>query len=97
LPTVETPHGALSGVICGDADFPAVSAQTGRNGTDILLSPAIGWQAIGPLHGQMPCFRAVENGITGVRRANHGLALASMEHFTSSDRDLRAAAPTSGA
>jgi apolipoprotein N-acyltransferase len=64
LKVIETPYGSLSGVICWDTDFIGNVAQAGRNGTDILLSPAHDWLAIDPMHGQMTAFRAIENGIT---------------------------------
>lgn len=105
LKTVETPHGTLSGVICWDTDFIRNMAQAGRNGTDILLSPAHDWPALDPLHGQMSAFRAIENGISVVRHADlgwsvitdpYGRTLASMDHFASTDRTMVAQVPTSG-
>lgn len=104
LQTVETPYGLLSGVICWDTDFPVVLRQAGRLGVDILLSPANDWQAISPQHGQMTAFRAVENGMTVVRQANHGLSLvtdplgrtlAAADHFAG-QRSTVSLAPTSG-
>lgn len=105
LKTVETPHGTLSGVICWDTDFIRNIAQAGRNGTDILLSPAHDWQAIDPLHGQMTTFRAIENGMSVIRHADlgwsvitdpYGRTLASMDHFTAGDRTMVAQVPTAG-
>src|SRR5512147_2520203 len=39
--TVQTPFGVISGIICWDIQFQSVVAQSGRNGTDILLMPTI--------------------------------------------------------
>lgn len=104
LQTVETPYGLLSSVICWDTDFPVVLRQAGRLGVDILLSPANDWQAISPQHGQMSAFRAVENGMTVVRQANHGFSLitdplgrtlAAADHFAG-QRSMVSLVPTSG-
>ncbi len=64
LQVVETPHGALSRVICQDTDFPIVVRQAGQMDVDILLSPAAEWLAIVPQHAEMSAFRAVENGLS---------------------------------
>lgn len=105
LRTAETPYGTLSGIICWDADFPSVVSQAGRNGTDILLVPSNDWRAIDPLHTQMAVFRAVENGVSLVRHVSNGLSiatdpygrvLASMDHFTASERVMVAQVPTKG-
>lgn len=105
LKTIETPYGTLSGVICWDTDFINNIAQSGSNGTDILLSPAHDWREINPIHGQMTAFRAIENGITVIRQANlgfsvvtdpYGRTLAAMDHYTASDRTMVAQVPTKG-
>lgn len=105
LRTVETPYGTLSGVICWDTDFIRTIAQAGRNGTDILLSPAHDWRELDPLHGEMTAFRAIENGITVVRQADlgwsvvtdpYGRTLASMDHFRTTDRTMIAQVPVRG-
>jgi apolipoprotein N-acyltransferase len=105
LRTVETPYGTLSGVICWDTDFPSTVRQAGRNGTDILLSPAHDWREIDPMHAQMAVFRAIENGVSVVRQADqgrsitadpYGRVLAEMDHFTASERVMVAQAPTNG-
>jgi apolipoprotein N-acyltransferase len=105
LRTVRTPYGTLSGVICWDTDFIRNVAQSGRNGTDILLSPSHDWRDIDPIHGQMTAFRAIENGISLVRHADLGLSivtdpygrtLAAMDHFTASDRTMVVQVPTKG-
>ncbi len=105
LKVIETPYGSLSGVICWDTDFIGNIAQAGRNGTDILLSPAHDWRAIDPMHGQMTAFRAIENGITVIRLADlgfslvtdpYGRTLAVMDHYTADDRTMIAQVPTHG-
>lgn len=105
LKTIETPYGTLSGVICWDTDFISNIAQSGRNGTDILLSPAHDWREIAPIHGQMTAFRAIENGITVIRQADlgfsivtdpYGRTLAAMDHFAASDRTMVTQVPTKG-
>ena len=105
LHTVETPYGTLSGVICWDADFPAIVRQAGRDGIDILLVPSGDWREIDPLHTQMAVFRAIENGVSLVRQVNQGLSLAAdpygrvlavQDHFTGSERVMVAQVPTQG-
>jgi apolipoprotein N-acyltransferase len=82
-----------------------VVSQAGRNGTDILLSPSLDIRAIDPLHAQMAVFRAIENGVSVVRESDNGLSviagpygriLASVDHFTTSERVIVAQVPTQG-
>ena len=72
VPTVSTPYGVLSTVICYDADFPALVRQAGRAGADILLVPANDWQPNDAMHAQASVYRAVENGVTLVRPTGGG-------------------------
>jgi apolipoprotein N-acyltransferase len=105
LRTVETPYGTLSGLICWDTDFPAHVRQSGRNGTDILLSPSLEFRAVDPMHAQMAVFRAIEDGVSIFRQADNGLSvatdpygrtLATMDHFTASEWVMVAQVPTHG-
>ena len=105
LQTFQTPSAKVGGVICWDMDFPRIVSQAGRNGTDILLAPANDWEAVSTTHAQMAVFRAVENGVSLVRQAKNGLSiatdpygrtLATMDHFTASERLMIAQAPTTG-
>lgn len=105
LRSVETPYGTLSGIICWDADFPAVVRQAGRNGADILLVPGRDWRQIDPLHTHMAVFRAIENGVSLVRQVDHGLSLAvdpygrvqaAQDHFAGSEQVMVAQVPTHG-
>ncbi len=77
-------------------------SQLGRNGADILLSPAHDWPEIDPMHAQMAVFRAIENGVSVVRQADqgrsittdpYGRVLAEMDHFTASGRGTLLLAP----
>lgn len=75
LQTVETPFGTLSGLICNDTNHQEVVTQAGRNGTDILLSPAFEFPGIVPMHAHMAAFRAIENGVSNVRQADNGRSI----------------------
>jgi apolipoprotein N-acyltransferase len=105
LQTFQTPSAKVSGVICWDMDFPRIVSQAGRNGTDILLAPANDWESVSTTHARMAVFRAVENGVSLVRQAKNGLSiatdpygrtLATMNHFTASERLMIAQVPTTG-
>ena len=84
LPTVSTPYGTISTIICYDADYPALVRQAGRAGVDILLVPSNDWQPIDIMHAQASIFRAVENGVNLVRPTGGGVSLA-VDHL---GRDL---------
>jgi apolipoprotein N-acyltransferase len=105
LQTFQTPSAKVGGVVCWDMDFPRIVSQAGRNGTDILLAPANDWEAVSTTHAHMAVFRAVENGVSLVRQAKNGLSiatdpygrtLATMDHFTASERLMVAQVPTTG-
>lgn len=102
LRTVDTPYGTLSAIICNDTDHEEVITQSGRNGTDILFSPSMEYQAIDPLHAHMATYRAIENGVTLVRQADNGLSIvvdpygrvsATMDHFNNTERVMVAQVP----
>jgi len=104
LQTVDTPYGRLSGVLCGDLDFPGVVKQAGQKGVDILLNPSMEVRADeSPWHVRYAAFRAVENGVSLVRATAGGVSiatdpygrvLASMDHLTTDDRVMVAQVPT---
>ncbi len=105
LRTFVTPTATLSGLICWDLDFPATVRQAGQNGTDILLAPTADWRDVAGTHADMAVFRAIENGVSLVRQADNGLSyatdpygrvLASMDHFTASERLMVAQVPVNG-
>lgn len=105
VPTVQTPYGRLSNVICFDADFPGTLRQAGQAGADVMLVPGNDWREIDPLHTKMATFRAIENGFSLVRQASNGLAmtvdyegnvLAASDFFTSDPQVIVAHVPMQG-
>jgi apolipoprotein N-acyltransferase len=103
LQAVDTPFGVLSGLICYDADYPAIVQQAGRNGTGLMLDPSSDWLEIDPVHTHMAVFRAVENGTSLVRQTEGGLSiavdpygrvLAQSDYFGATDRTMVAQVPT---
>ncbi len=90
LKSVTTPYGNISGMICWDADFPAVARQLGKRKADIVFNPASDWREIDPLHTRVAVFRAIENGCSWVRQTRNGLSvitdprgkiISQMDHF----------------
>ena len=105
VPTVQTPYGRLSTVICWDADFPSTPRQAGQAGADIMLIPGNDPQADDPYHTQVTTFRAIENGYSLVRQASNSLAmtvdyeghvLAASDYFTSDPQVMIAYVPVQG-
>lgn len=105
VPTVQTPYGRLSTVICWDADFPSTDRQAGQAGADILLVPSNDPQAVDPYHTQVTTFRAIENGYSLVRQTSNGLAmtvdyeghvLAASDYFTTNPQVMIAYVPMQG-
>jgi apolipoprotein N-acyltransferase len=105
LQVLETPFGRISAVICFDADFPQLLAQTSALKSDIVLDPSNDWRAIDPWHTQMASFRAVEEGVNLDRQTSHGLSaafdyqgrtLAAMDYYHSKDHAMVAYLPTRG-
>lgn len=102
LQTVSTPFGFVSGIICYDADYPAVVQQVGLNGTGLLLVPSADWFEIDPVHSYMAVFRAIENGTSLIRVTERGLSiavdpygriLAQTDFFSATDRTMVAQVP----
>ena len=105
VPTVQTPYGRLSTVICFDADHPGTIRQAGQVNVDILLVPSHDWREIDPLHTQMATFRAIENGFSLVRQTSNGLAmtvddegqvLSASDYFTTDPQVMVASVPMQG-
>jgi apolipoprotein N-acyltransferase len=105
IPTIATPFGNTAFGICYDLDFPGLIRQAGRAGTDVMIVPARDSAAMDPSHTRMALFRAIENGCSLVRQTDEGLSaavdyqgrvLASMDHFTTTDRVMIAHVPTRG-
>lgn len=77
LQVLETPYGALSAIICWDADYPDVVSQTGRDDVDLLFVSSNDWDEIENIHARMAVFRAVENGVPLVRQDGTGVSLVA--------------------
>ncbi|UCF38290.1 MAG: hypothetical protein JSU96_05415 [Acidobacteriota bacterium] len=101
----ETPFGRIAGVICADMDASRFLHDAGQKEADILLAPSGDWPAIKSLHSRMSIMRAVEQGFSLVRPANHGLTLAAdyqgrvlgrMDHYMTSDRRMSVSVPVKG-
>jgi apolipoprotein N-acyltransferase len=105
VPTVTTPYGRISNVICFDGDFPYLSRQTGQARASLMLIPSNDWRQIDPWHTQDITFRAIENAFSLVRQTSNGLALAvdyegrvlaSSDYFSTGDQVMIASVPTQG-
>jgi apolipoprotein N-acyltransferase len=105
VPLVNTPYGRLGTAICFDLDFPALVRQAGQGGADILLGPSDDWRAEDPVHAHDAAFRAIEDGVSLVRQASGGLALAvdyegrvlaSSDYYTTDQQVMVADVPTHG-
>ncbi len=105
VPLVESPYGRLAGVICFDADFPAMMRQAGQAGADLMLVPSDDWQAVDPAHTHDATFRAIENGYSLVRQASKGLSmtvdyeghvLSASDYFTTDNQVMVAYVPMQG-
>lgn len=85
-PVVSTPYGRLAGVICYDADFPAMM----HADADIMLVPGGDWPEIGRVHSEMASLRAIENGYSLVRQDYVGWSVAfdSQGHVLSTQNTL---------
>ncbi len=106
VPTVQTPYGRLSTVICWDADFSSTPRLAGQAGADILLVPGNDPPADDPYHTQVTTFRAIENGYSLVRQASNSLAIAvdyeghvlsASDYFSTGQQVMVASMPTQGA
>lgn len=72
-PTVQTPFGRLSNIICFDADFPAQA----RVDTDIMMVPGFEFPQIGRSHTlKWVRLRAIENGYALIRSAYYSQSAA---------------------
>src|SRR6266700_1744131 len=105
VPTVTTPYGRISNVICFDGDFPYLSRQAGQAQASLMLIPSNDWRQIDPWHTQDITFRAIESGFSLVRQTSNGLAiavdyegrvLASSDYFATGDQVLIASVPIQG-
>ncbi len=70
--------GARLGVaICKDLDFPSLAREYASLGAQVLLVPALDFDADGEWHARMAVLRGVEQGMSIVRAANDGLMSVS--------------------
>jgi len=77
LPFMDTPFGRVTGMICFDADFPALARQVSEMGADLLLVAANDWAEIEYSHAAMAIVRAVENNVSLLRATSGGISVAS--------------------
>lgn len=105
LKSTNTPYGKLGGIVCWDADFPAIVKQLGKLKTDIVFNPASDWREIDPLHTRVAVFRAIENGCSWIRQTRNGLSvitdprgkiIAQMDHFKTDTWINTGLVPTKG-
>ncbi|MFD8389047.1 nitrilase-related carbon-nitrogen hydrolase [Streptomyces sp. NPDC059680] len=101
VPVVRTPYGRLAGVICYDADFPALM----RTRADIMLVPSHDWREYGAAHTDKAGLRAVENGYALIRQDAEGFSaaydaeghvLATSDYFTTDRQTMVAYVPVHG-
>ena len=101
VPVVQTPYGQIAGVICYDADFPALM----RVQTNLMLIPAGDWPEMGRVHTlRMAKLRSIENGYSLLRQDFDGLSavfdyegnvVATQDTTTSNQNLMIAEMPTS--
>jgi apolipoprotein N-acyltransferase len=105
LPVLQTPYGTLTGLICQDADLPALVRQSGQARASLLFDPADDWAGIKYDHSRMATFRAIENGVSILRPSSKGILtavdylgrpLAQADFFASDRAGILAAIPTRG-
>jgi len=105
VPTVQTPYGRISNVVCFDATYQNTLRQAGQAGADIMLVPGNDWRLTDPIDTQVAVFRAIENGYSLVRQASSGLSiaadyegnvLAATDYFTTNQQVMVAYVPTQG-
>jgi apolipoprotein N-acyltransferase len=75
IPTLITPYGKISAVICYDMDFPIFINQL-KSEIDILLVPSFDWKEVTPTSTEKVTFRAIEHGYSLIRCTGDGLSIA---------------------
>jgi apolipoprotein N-acyltransferase len=60
FPFLDTPFGRITGMICFDADFPALARQVAELRADLLLVAANDWAEIEEMHADMAIVRRRE-------------------------------------
>ena len=103
LQSVDTPYGRIAVSICRDMEFPHYMRQAGRDGVDIMLSPAYEWPKGLVVHSVY--MRGIENGFSLVRPTYNGITIAQdfngrilsqMDSEETDDGILYAEVPTRG-
>jgi apolipoprotein N-acyltransferase len=74
LQSVDTPYGRIAVSICRDMEFPQFMRQAGKDGVDIMLSPAYEWPKGLVVHSVY--MRGIENGFSLVRPTYNGITIA---------------------
>jgi apolipoprotein N-acyltransferase len=77
---IDSAFGRLSGALCYDYDYPAIAAEHGRLGADIVALPSSDWRGIDPIHTEMATMRAIEQGVSIVRSTRFGLSAGIDPH-----------------
>ena len=77
LPVLDTPFGRITGMICFDADFPALARQAAELRADLLLVAANDWAEIEQVHADMAVVRAVEHDVSLLRATSGGISVAA--------------------
>ncbi len=72
LLAIERPYGKVSGAICYDFDFPALTREHAKQGTDLFVVPSSDWLGIDPYHTEMARVRAIEGGFSVLRSTRWG-------------------------
>ncbi len=103
LQSVDTPYGRIAVSICRDMEFPHFMRQAGKDGVDIMLSPAYEWPKGLVVHSVY--MRGIEYGFSLVRPAYNGITIAQdfngrilsqMDSEETDDGILYADVPTRG-
>lgn len=77
IQVVDSPYGRIAVSICRDMSFPAYARQAGRNGADIMLTPAYDF----PRSKRPSDYgRAIESGFTHIRPTYNGVSYAASAH-----------------
>lgn len=104
IPTLMTPYGKISAVICHDLNFPIFINQL-KSEIDILLVPSFDWKEITPMNTYRGTFRALEHGYSLIRCTGEGLSiavdpygrtLAALTYFNTDEHIMISDVPTKG-
>jgi apolipoprotein N-acyltransferase len=104
VPVADTEYGRVAGVICYDTDFPRDLRRNLGARADLLLAPSNDWAGITTVRGINTRYRALENGVTLIRPASHGVSEAidpwgrplAVGEYAAGDAILMAQVPVRG-